>query len=357
MDDRQALLLATVANPDEDTPRLALADWLEEHGDAHDRARAEYIRLQCQIAHVKESSPSPPTIQLLAWAEDLHRQHARAWMGPLWEMTGDGYRAREFDRGLLRWWYTTAGGFLKKSQQTVLCEWFPRLGVATLMLTEKSARAKHVAQSPALGWASCLSWRRSQLNDEALQALAASPHASRISVLDIDHPHCTDSGLEALAVSTCWPNLQRLGLSDGHRGGRYTHAGVLAVLNSPHFPHLGELNLSGTQPDAFENAAFYDNEGLRRLRQLWRGPDVRMRDFASCAHFTALEEVFAAEISLDDETAEILLANPAFVRLQKVTFYAINPRLRPLSPAVEQKLRDRFGTGLKLTYSILSLRS
>src|SRR5687768_11363773 len=38
MDDRRALMAAIIANPDEDTPRLALADWLDEHGDAHDRA-------------------------------------------------------------------------------------------------------------------------------------------------------------------------------------------------------------------------------------------------------------------------------------------------------------------------------
>ena len=35
MDDRRALMAAILANPDEDTPRLALADWLQEHGDEH----------------------------------------------------------------------------------------------------------------------------------------------------------------------------------------------------------------------------------------------------------------------------------------------------------------------------------
>jgi uncharacterized protein (TIGR02996 family) len=41
-----ALLEACKDAPDEDAPRLVLADWLEEHGGEADRARAAFIRLQ-----------------------------------------------------------------------------------------------------------------------------------------------------------------------------------------------------------------------------------------------------------------------------------------------------------------------
>ncbi|MBA4068200.1 MAG: hypothetical protein C0501_31765 [Isosphaera sp.] len=44
MSDEDALLAAILADPDDDTPRLVYADWLDEHG-RHDRA--EFIRLQC----------------------------------------------------------------------------------------------------------------------------------------------------------------------------------------------------------------------------------------------------------------------------------------------------------------------
>lgn len=47
MSDREALLAAILANPDEDTPRLMFADWLDEHGDS---PRAEFIRVQCELA-------------------------------------------------------------------------------------------------------------------------------------------------------------------------------------------------------------------------------------------------------------------------------------------------------------------
>ena len=46
---RDALYAAILAHPDEDTPRLAYADHIEEFGDP---ARAEFIRVQCQLANL-----------------------------------------------------------------------------------------------------------------------------------------------------------------------------------------------------------------------------------------------------------------------------------------------------------------
>jgi len=44
-------LSAILAAPDDDTPRLVLADWIDEQGEA---ARAEFIRLQIRIAALEE---------------------------------------------------------------------------------------------------------------------------------------------------------------------------------------------------------------------------------------------------------------------------------------------------------------
>src|SRR5688500_15164153 len=54
MSDEAALLNAIVAHADEDTPRLAYADWLDENGDP---PRAAFIRVQCRLA---EMSPAEP---------------------------------------------------------------------------------------------------------------------------------------------------------------------------------------------------------------------------------------------------------------------------------------------------------
>ena len=47
MSDEAALLTAIAAHPDEDTPRLMYADWLDENGRP---IRAEFIRVQIDIA-------------------------------------------------------------------------------------------------------------------------------------------------------------------------------------------------------------------------------------------------------------------------------------------------------------------
>src|SRR5215218_395524 len=46
-----ALYRAILAHPDEDTPRLVYADWLDEHGQPD---RAEFIRVQCRLARANE---------------------------------------------------------------------------------------------------------------------------------------------------------------------------------------------------------------------------------------------------------------------------------------------------------------
>lgn len=52
MNDGDALLAAIVAQPDEDTPRLVYADYLDERGGGWNTARAEFIRLQVANVNV-----------------------------------------------------------------------------------------------------------------------------------------------------------------------------------------------------------------------------------------------------------------------------------------------------------------
>src|SRR5918994_3068406 len=54
MTDRDAFLQAICVAPDDDTPRLVFADWLDEHGDAK---RAEFIRASCELEQVEEFGP------------------------------------------------------------------------------------------------------------------------------------------------------------------------------------------------------------------------------------------------------------------------------------------------------------
>src|SRR4051812_13692072 len=54
MSDRDALLAAIRAQPDEDTPRLVFADYLEENDEA---ARAAFVRAQVELARTPPWEP------------------------------------------------------------------------------------------------------------------------------------------------------------------------------------------------------------------------------------------------------------------------------------------------------------
>src|SRR5207248_2932002 len=88
-----AFLAEAKEHPDDDTPRLVLADWLEEHGDADDAARAEFVRSQCERARLEFREPR--AVELRQREDDLLRLHQHAWFGPL------------MDRA--EWWNFTRG--------------------------------------------------------------------------------------------------------------------------------------------------------------------------------------------------------------------------------------------------------
>ncbi len=70
MNDEAALLAAITAHADEDTPRLAYADWLDENQPdgkpspvSGPSARAEYIRVQCRLAQRAYDDPEYPALR------------------------------------------------------------------------------------------------------------------------------------------------------------------------------------------------------------------------------------------------------------------------------------------------------
>src|SRR5436190_9903180 len=91
---RDALLAAICERPDNDTPRLILADWLEEHGDEADRDRAAFIRLQIELAHA--GSDHRRIRELRQREKVLLQRYAPAWRVPF----GDEHKP-VFERGFV----------------------------------------------------------------------------------------------------------------------------------------------------------------------------------------------------------------------------------------------------------------
>jgi uncharacterized protein (TIGR02996 family) len=83
--DADCMLRAVIARPEDDAPRLAFADWCDEHGD---ETWGEFIRVQCELdrrwpdrfeAKCSEcGSKGHPTRQCFSWCEsDLKRLSTR----------------------------------------------------------------------------------------------------------------------------------------------------------------------------------------------------------------------------------------------------------------------------------------
>jgi uncharacterized protein (TIGR02996 family) len=341
MDDRQALMAAIIANPDEDTPRLALADWLDEHGDKHDKARAEFIRLQCELALLPEDAPQTKEHKR---AKELHKKHHKAWLGPLHKLTG----MHEFRRGLLENWYCTAAEFAKNSHDPKLCQWLPRVGVRSVLITRSLARVPNIATSPALAWISELCWLYTKLNDAGVKALAETVHGSRLTRLLVTDLSCTNIGLRELARSTAFPNLRELGLRAFSTKTEYTHTGILRFLDSEQFPKLEALDLLDALPSGFQETAFYKQPALSRLRHYWASAGCNVRKIAECPHFTRLEWLRIHETDIEEADVLALLDNPALAKLKKLGFARVSFVRSPLSPALVQRVRDRFGSGLDI---------
>jgi uncharacterized protein (TIGR02996 family) len=78
MSDEPALLAAILDRPDEDTPRLVYADWLEDHGEPE---RAAFIREQIEIARSPDGRVTWRACELRAQlSEPIDGFHA--WANP-----------------------------------------------------------------------------------------------------------------------------------------------------------------------------------------------------------------------------------------------------------------------------------
>jgi uncharacterized protein (TIGR02996 family) len=67
--------------PEEDSPRLNYAHWLEERGNPHWVAYAEFIRNQIEAAKLKNRSKNRKA-KLLARQKELFAAHSLIWLGP-----------------------------------------------------------------------------------------------------------------------------------------------------------------------------------------------------------------------------------------------------------------------------------
>jgi uncharacterized protein (TIGR02996 family) len=247
------LVRAIQEKPEDDATRLVYADWLKENGDP---ARAELIRVQCELARGVEDGPR--LVILKTRERELCRANGPRWLGPLWSDI-----TTRFERGMGSLLLSLREFHSKKVQQAA--EWFARGGVQHLHLSGQSRLTSSLADTPLLGRLHDLGLVCCTVRDDGLKGLAASPHVAPLRTLSFKANHLGDEGLRALTMSPSLSRLTTLRLDDLGLG----VPAIRAILESPRLPELTTLLLShhGRRPGQ-DFSALAGCRGLRRLRRL-----------------------------------------------------------------------------------------
>jgi uncharacterized protein (TIGR02996 family) len=263
--ERAALLKAICDEPEDDTPRLVYADWLDEHaGSEADRARAEFIRLQ-----VAEAAKPVTWLNKRPWAKreyDLYRAHRLAWEAELPTypgvfVSGGNEYVGNYERGFPFDAYAkSVRSFLKAGPDL-----FARVPVTDIrfeVITPKTAG--ELTRSPFLARIRHLD-QLNGITDAALEGLAASPHLCNLMKVVFGGHEVTAEGLQPFLLSPALTRLREfMTLNCGNVG-----SGVVpALVLSPSAAALEDVCLqdNGLGPDA----AVVDLPGLVLLPRLRR---------------------------------------------------------------------------------------
>jgi uncharacterized protein (TIGR02996 family) len=304
-----AFLAAIKEHPEDDTPRLLLADWLGEHGGPSDAARADLVRLQCRSARLPAADPL--RADLLRREHELLQRHQAAWLGPLRQRAA-GWR---FERGLLAV-RAVARRYTSRVMTAVAgSEAGAWVGSLRLQYLPAAAVAR-VAASPLLAHLTGLEVPYNRLGARGAAALVSSPYLSRLTHLDLSGTSLGDEGAAALAAVPRLARLAHLDLGLNRIGAE----GVGALAASGLLARLGHLGLFGNDVGDRGAAALAASPGLARLT----GLDLRRN-------------------GIGDEGALALAASP---HLSGLT--ALRVEDNRIGMEGEAALRWRFGTRVRL---------
>jgi uncharacterized protein (TIGR02996 family) len=235
MPDDTSLVQTIFDHPEDLTPRLIYADWLEEHGEPE---RAEFLRLQIELGQLERDDPRRPDLE--ARESRMLMQYERAWRDRLGEYGLDYslYTTRQEMRTCV----IPSKLLPKVPEWQALVEEMPFL--REFRNAEMTVGVLHGLISVASLHG--LDLGRSRLDDAAVQALAASPHLADLVNLDLSFNAVSDVGAKALAASPYLGRLKVLNLSFNQIENR----GAQALLRSKKLPALIELNLRSNRLSA-----------------------------------------------------------------------------------------------------------
>lgn len=276
MTERDALHAAICANPDDDTPRLVFADWLDEHGE---HFRAEFIRVQIEAVRLPVGKKRAAKE---ARAKELLDAHEKEWAKPIKRFVAghhsgtyaDLYRdPLVFRRGFVEVLSTDAETFCESADDI-----FASAPIRELRFDECGG----------------------------FDDLAKCKHLLRVRALDLSDAVLSSDGSDAPALfrSKYLANLVSLTASGQGDNGHLDNRGLMAIANSKHFQKLERL-------DVGNNWMFVDTPArtatvTRNL--LWR----------LGANMPALRELQMNAMELKCDEVSGLVGQPWVSRLRKL---------------------------------------
>jgi uncharacterized protein (TIGR02996 family) len=362
-DSHDALYRAICAKPDEDTPRLAFADLLEEHGDA---LRARFVRTQIELSRGKHYDAAAVAARLREpdAAHGWTMAHTLPKLPP-----GFTWRRFEFRRGF-PWKVTLASWDALASGEELFATAPVEALDVDVPLTAERGWLWRLAEWPHLARLRRLDFAHGRFDAQDVLQLTEAPGAAQLAELGFAFDSLAQSGLAALAGSELFARLsvfelrtsallpallvdalgaarepgalERVCLTDNGIGrddaahlfalpalrtvreldlsdNPLTAHGVRALADSDVPRGLRALNLSRTRPGVPGVRALLGARGLSGLRALdlsdnALGP-VAARAVAGCDALRGLRCLSAAHNPLGDAGAGALADAPALAGL------------------------------------------
>jgi uncharacterized protein (TIGR02996 family) len=339
-----AFLSDIATNPEDDTPRLVYADWLDENGDPE---RAAFIRAQCRLERIGRYDLE--RYDLEGEVERLLAKNKEKWLAPLAGITTEVEFARGFPDGIT----LSAEDFARKGEAAFAAAptlrglrvhpsidgWdemltAPALGRARALDATNHRlgpeRIRVLARSPLIGGLHRLGLGLNGVG-EAAHDIAGSPHLASLRTLGLTACQVGNEGVAAVLRGTFQAGLRSLHL----RANDVTDAAVAALARWDGSARLESLSFGEPRLGDEAAALFASGEwpGLRSLSlQLGAVTERGLRSLGRCPSLCGLHSLAFYKIGCGPVTG--LTESPHLAGLESLTVYE-NPvsagQMRPLA--------------------------
>jgi uncharacterized protein (TIGR02996 family) len=325
------------AHPEDDTPRLIFADWLEEQGDS---AHAEFIRVQIERARLPKWDARQT--RLLLREHELLKQQGQKWKEELPSI--QGIRWEHFRRGFVATATFTDFAVLRANakacwsaapieaisvwrhpQSKPIAQIAPIAGLRELSLVGGSIGRRdidRIADAPLLSKLRSLHLF-SSMEAEGFRRLITSSHLGNLTVLGAPLNSIGNEGVRALFDADFLTSLEKLDLSrtyDYSRFGEDEAAGLEALASWPEKARLRSLWLMGNAMDRDGLRALLRSPLAISLKELIlrenRLNGLAMREFGTARPELQLDVLDLSENLLRDLGAAELASAPCLRELK-----------------------------------------